>query len=719
MKHELQERIEVELKDLYLDPNNYRFIDLSNYVEVPKAQIVDERIQKRTKNFLLGAKNQHVSDLIKSFKANGYLEVDQIQVEKIGESQFRVLEGNRRIATLIHLKELYDDGHDIGLLDPDLFSKVPVTLVNQQREGEHEMVMALKHISGNKKWPTLNQAQLLKDLIDKFGWTERQVTESVGITLHKLRRDLRTIALIELYKQSDYGDQFETNMYTIFREVVSSTDLKHWLEWDDINKKPLSLKNTERLFSWLSATEVEEPDGEGNDIKYTKKKIITQGDQIRTLASIISDEAAVDYMEQERSIVEAYGISTVVANERYKSTLRIIEQQVETAKLLSKNADQEDKLKILQIKKDIESILVSISGLEKIEVGGNATKLLYNFRNTQLKEIQLEHYKRFEDGFIFGPFNRVNIFAGNNNVGKTSILEAIFLLCQLNNFEGLYRTYKQRGKFSDGVPTDWLLQVIPTEFLVKGVFDDSEVQLSVQKAEESDATIDKSSYKTSIYLNAKHREDTYETKIRISSGKGKYESYYEKLAQLCNVVMSNPFVMQDRSVLEHYYNIAIENGKKNEIVDFLRREIDSNILAIDKGGSGDNFRFLVEYKGSERPIDLTEFGDGIQRVFHISLMVVAAENGVICIDEIENAIHYKLLVSFTDFIQKLAHEHNVQVFVSTHSAECVKAFFENNYENEEITGFRLINKDGKISSQKAIGNQLQIQLEEFSLDLRG
>ncbi|WP_412096240.1 ParB N-terminal domain-containing protein [Citrobacter freundii] len=41
-----------------------------------------------------------MKDLIASFKANGYLDVDVIQVKDLGDNNYLVLEGNRRVTAL-------------------------------------------------------------------------------------------------------------------------------------------------------------------------------------------------------------------------------------------------------------------------------------------------------------------------------------------------------------------------------------------------------------------------------------------------------------------------------------------------------------------------------------------------------------------------------------------------------------------------------------------
>ena len=74
------------LNRLLLDPNNYRFIDRPEYKPVSDEHIAEPRIQQRTIEFLKGKNNENISDLIDSFKTNGVLRQDPIQVRPLGDN---------------------------------------------------------------------------------------------------------------------------------------------------------------------------------------------------------------------------------------------------------------------------------------------------------------------------------------------------------------------------------------------------------------------------------------------------------------------------------------------------------------------------------------------------------------------------------------------------------------------------------------------------------
>ncbi|EIR7482567.1 hypothetical protein LXI00_004567, partial [Salmonella enterica subsp. enterica] len=60
------------LKNLYLDPNNYRFVDNENHKFVTEDNILDPQVQKRSRTFIEGKGKENIRDLIASFKANGF-----------------------------------------------------------------------------------------------------------------------------------------------------------------------------------------------------------------------------------------------------------------------------------------------------------------------------------------------------------------------------------------------------------------------------------------------------------------------------------------------------------------------------------------------------------------------------------------------------------------------------------------------------------------------
>ncbi len=85
----------------------------------------------------------------------------------------------------------------------------------------------------------------------------------------------------------------------------------------------------------------------------------------------------------------------------------------------------------------------------------------------------------------------------------------------------------------------------------------------------------------------------------------------------------------------------------------------------------------------EEPIPLRVLGDGVNRLFGIALALVRAKDGLLLVDEIENGIHYSVQPDLWRLVFETATRLNIQVFATTHSYDCIKAFEEAARESDE------------------------------------
>jgi hypothetical protein len=82
----------------------------------------------------------------------------------------------------------------------------------------------------------------------------------------------------------------------------------------------------------------------------------------------------------------------------------------------------------------------------------------------------------------------------------------------------------------------------------------------------------------------------------------------------------------------------------------------------------------VKVESIENPIPLRSLGDGVNRVFGIALALAHAKGGILLVDEIENGIHYSVQTDLWNLVFKMAANLDVQVFATSHSYDCIKAF---------------------------------------------
>lgn len=320
--------VKVSLENLLLDPNNYRIRGNDNYRLIEEKDIANAMVQKRISKMICGDTKANIKDLLESFRENGYLMIDNIIVRPYKNEKYVVVEGNRRVTTLKVLKDLFEDGMDIGKVDPNIFNNIDV-VVYQDGDKNYEILMGLRHVSGVKEWGEYEQSQLISNLANNYRMSVKEISESLGINVITVRRRLNTYYALQIFKEDpDYGEYFIPNKYSaIFYEIMGKPEIRdHWLNWDYELNTFSNKDNMRRLFSWLVPVEDE-------DEKETKEPIITKRDEIRALAKFISDEEALNKLEESRSVGEAKEESEHYSKEGFKKTLKTIVKNLDKLQL--------------------------------------------------------------------------------------------------------------------------------------------------------------------------------------------------------------------------------------------------------------------------------------------------------------------------------------------------------------------------------------------------
>jgi predicted ATPase len=662
----------IDIQHLYLDPNNFRLIHEVEQVNVPVEKIKDKDVINRTYRMILGDKNQNIQDLVDSFKINGYLPVDQIQVRPISDDDFVVVEGNRRIAALKYLKNEYDQKSiDLGKLDKNIFTRIPVVLYNDTDDAHYMTLMALKHISGNRKWGEWNRAKFLETLANA-NIPEDEICKRIGISKSDLRRNIRALGLANQYQVSDYGDQFSESMFPLFSEASRNTILKEWIGWDDTTKLANNSINRDLFFSWLSKESVEddfEDDSSGRNINF-KEPAISKRDDIRILSKILNDKNALKNLEEYRNLHEAYRTSDLIFKEKIDDAIKSIVSDVNILEKLSITQEQAPSLEeSLSKLRDIIEKARSINFQ-----GAEQNSVFYDRIDKHFTRIMIDSF-RCLNGLEIKTLSKINLFVGLNNSGKTSFLEAVYLLCKQNDFNGVIDVMRRRGKIpEDQIPPKWLSDQLVQTIRIEGEFDNRKSAVEIKPFIEDGTDIDRTHYLKSVEITTQYENQKLESITRIYLGKGR-ETQADSIKLLSKVAFSSPFFFNEPYHYAVFYRKSVQSKSLPEIISFIKEKVIPTLRDIRLV---DEFqRFLVDDEHFElETMDLTTYGEGLQRIFFTSLLFASAENGVVLIDEFENAIHTELLETFSSFIHLLAKEFNVQVFLTSHSKECIDAFIK-------------------------------------------
>ncbi len=121
---------------------------------------------------------------------------------------------------------------------------------------------------------------------------------------------------------------------------------------------------------------------------------------------------------------------------------------------------------------------------------------------------------------------------------------------------------------------------------------------------------------------------------------------------------------------------ALVQGPGQELVLTWLRMLDPRIgdLAYIAGRLGPSPRLaLLKIEGQAR-IPLRSMGDGLTKLFHIALAVASAPRGILLVDEFENGLHWSVQEKLWIALARAARDFNLQVFCTTHSRDCIESF---------------------------------------------
>lgn len=719
-------RRNVALSNLYLDPNNFRFVDRPEYRAVPPERVFEADVQRRSTSFVLGRQQENVRDLIASMRANGWLDIDPILVQRTETGRFLVVEGNRRVATLKYLQRRHEEGDiALGKLDPGLFSELPVVLYPNTDERSRLVMMGLHHISGKRRWPAINRARAMERLLPHFGNDAQAVCEALGVNRREFNLSVRTLALVRAYEESDYGDQLQPDQYNLFREVLRSENLRAWIGWNQDARAASNRSNLNRLFSWMS-NEVEsseggedDQDGQNVDAQSMSDPAIATGGQVRELARIITDPKAVKRLDETRSLQEATLSSDLLVKSEIDGAFRSCDRGIERLSRRLGDLESPELDRVEQLVGKLMGIMLARKR-QPPDAGRRLPWQPFNeIPQSQFSGIHVESYRGISGLTLDAP-GRVNLIVGVNNAGKTSLLEAIYLLAHQNDERALLDAIHWRGRVEGDPPPFWLVEQLPRRARISGRFDDvadnrTSVEFEAGSAPESDVE-DQTSFLSKLVIESSYGARAQHTDVAFFGDRPR-RTRFEGRNWLCRSAFTSPFSANRPETLARCNKQSIEAGTKPQLIDFIRERVDPGLRNIEMA---DRFnRFLVPHDDFEKAPDLAVFGEGVRRVFEVGLLFADVRGGVLLVDEFENAIHTELLAGFTRLVQDLAVELNVQVFLSTHSKEAIDAFVSNGQRTNDVVGYAISRNGGDVEARRYGGDRLRKLHETVDFDLRG
>lgn len=308
------------------------------------------------------------------------------------------------------------------------------------------------------------------------------------------------------------------------------------------------------------------------------------------------------------------------------------------------------------------------------------------FHNIEINRLRGIKHSKIEG------LKQINLFFGKNNCGKSSLLDAIFLISGISNPKlplnvNIIRNYR-RLEPSD-MKLDFYSLDMSSPIVIKAENDETrELQISVVESssskvnllgEDNNVASTDLDNKYGLVLKYKVEEHAYESSIIMShSSNNSLEQrikmpahYKEKLT--CRYL--NPkfdFTTSIDGLVD-----VIKNKDEAFIVNALRL-IEPNIKDFVLSQN----EVLVDI-GLDKRIPINMMGDGARKILSILTTIYECKNGIVLIDELSNGFHYSVMKGVWRAIISVAKKNNVQIFATTHDLDSIKGLRDAAKSGEE------------------------------------
>ena len=323
------------------------------------------------------------------------------------------------------------------------------------------------------------------------------------------------------------------------------------------------------------------------------------------------------------------------------------------------------------------------------------------FRSLRIKNLRL-----FSDLEI-GQLKRINLLAGKNNSGKTTVLEAMFLLAggETPHLPLRIKDIRGAGHQRGTAPmTYW-------NPLFHGLDMRRPIEISSEHASHGDLalTISLEPQDTFDFPNARRFEALHADQGVIDEveqppllapgeeladpwalalkwiGRGKNElgrmhvmsRSYTRTTKELDIPGHAVFVSRSSGSIEED---AVRLGqlralKQGDLLTEALRRVEPRLKSVEDISASGTPMIWADV-GLRELAPLSAMGEGMTRVARIVLAMSSVRGGAVLVDEIESGIHHSILGKVWAVVAASAQQFDVQVFATTHSFECVVAAHE-------------------------------------------
>lgn len=293
-----------------------------------------------------------------------------------------------------------------------------------------------------------------------------------------------------------------------------------------------------------------------------------------------------------------------------------------------------------------------------------------------IDSVEIKNFRGISKSKI-GGFSQVNLFFGRNNCGKSSLLEALFLVCGQSN-PLLPATINDMRRYTRLTENDIRL------FFYK-MNASSQISISTHGSQERNLIITsfKELTKADSNNNSTELSHQYGLRMNFSNKDGEFSSEVLYDMSESNQIEQKPKV--DSKYVEklkcvylspRYDSNALLEGLKNIYFNKDEEFLANALRVLEPNARNPIFMdnvMLVDI-GLPQRIPINLMGDGIRKIVSFLTSIYACRGGVVLIDELSNGFHYSVMKPMWDIVIRAAMKNDVQIFATTHDEDSIRGF---------------------------------------------
>ena len=337
-----------------------------------------------------------------------------------------------------------------------------------------------------------------------------------------------------------------------------------------------------------------------------------------------------------------------------------------------------------------------------------------------IDSVEIKNFRGIHHGKVDG-LSQVNLFFGKNNCGKSSLLEALFLVCGQSNpllpaSINAMRTYTRL-----------------TETDIRYFFYqmNAESQIEIATGGSPGRHLSVSAFQEVVPQDAgspstempKH----YGLRMKYSNRDGEYTSevIYDlgKTNQIEQKVHVDPRYAEPLKCVylsPRYDSNASVEGLQNIIQNKDEEFLSEALRVLEPGAKNPVFMESIMYVDAGLPqrIPINLMGDGIRKIVSFLTSIYKCRGGVVLIDELSNGFHYSVMKDMWKIVIRAALKNDVQIFATTHDVDSIKGFHQaaeelkNEADTEKAVGFKL----QRISGDELKGYRFNIEQLGYAIE---